>query len=363
MQTPNTPTERSCAKHRRPSPQGRRHLLTSRTGRHWVANVSWRTQLTRWCAGTAQRWRTYRDTYARPLARTWAAALAGAFTGAALRTRRGSVAAVLLLLLGLTPVAVTSSVGNDAGDAPVAAVPTTTPAEQLADRSDATDTASRSLPRSSGGGSDTGEVLQAMPEAYAVETSPAPDDGDEGDDGEDSEDGQDAGDGEGSDADDGEGDAQAASAESESGEIPAPVGGLNEQQMSHAATIVAVGRDMGMPERAWVVALATAMQESNLRVLANPNHPESFDLPNDGTGNDHDSVGIFQQRPASGWGTVEECMDPATSARKFYHALGEVSDWRDMAITEAAQAVQVSAFPDHYAKHEPLARELVGALN
>lgn len=132
--------------------------------------------------------------------------------------------------------------------------------------------------------------------------------------------------------------------------------------MNHAATIVTVGQELGLPAQAYVVALATAMQESTLRVLASTAIPESYSNPYDGVGSDHDSVGLFQQRPSMGWGTVADCMDPATSARTFYVALQQVPGWQGLPITVAAQTVQVSAFPDHYAKHESLARELVAAL-
>jgi hypothetical protein len=143
---------------------------------------------------------------------------------------------------------------------------------------------------------------------------------------------------------------------------PAPVGGLTQRQMDHAAVIVAMGQRAGLPERAYVVAIATALQESNLRNLANPVYPESLNLPNDGTGYDHDSVGLFQQRPSTGWGSVSQIMDPAYAATKFYEALARVPGWEDMAITVAAQRVQVSAFPDAYAKHELRARQIVAAL-
>jgi hypothetical protein len=143
---------------------------------------------------------------------------------------------------------------------------------------------------------------------------------------------------------------------------PAPVGGLNQRQMDHAAVIVAMGQRAGLPERAYIVAIATALQESNLRNLANPVYPASLNLPNDGTGYDHDSVGLFQQRPSTGWGTVSQIMDPAYSATKFYEALARVSGWEDLPVTVAAQRVQVSAYPDHYAKHELLARQIVAAL-
>ena len=141
-----------------------------------------------------------------------------------------------------------------------------------------------------------------------------------------------------------------------------PVAGLNQTQMDHAATIVATAEKMGLPKRAAVVGVATAMQETNLRNLANTGLPESLARPNDGTGFDHDSVGLFQQRPASGWGPVDQLMDPPTSAGKFYQALEQVPGWQDMPVTVAAQTVQGSAFPDAYAKHQGKAEAVVDAL-
>jgi cytoskeletal protein RodZ len=143
---------------------------------------------------------------------------------------------------------------------------------------------------------------------------------------------------------------------------PTPVAGLTETQMKHAKTIVDTAEQMKLPKRAAVVAVATAMQETNLRNLANTGLPESQQLPNDGTGFDHDSVGLFQQRPASGWGPVDQLMDPQTSARKFYQALAEVPGWENMPVTVAAQTVQGSAFPDAYAKHQDKAETVVNAL-
>jgi hypothetical protein len=141
-----------------------------------------------------------------------------------------------------------------------------------------------------------------------------------------------------------------------------PVAGLDHTQMQHAKTIVDTAHQMGLPDRAAVIAVATAMQESNLHNLANTGLPESEHLPHDGTGYDHDSVGLFQQRPASGWGSVDELMDPATSARKFLTALKDVPSWQDMPITVAAQTVQGSAFPDAYAKHQHNAEAVVDAI-
>src|SRR5690606_15878344 len=101
---------------------------------------------------------------------------------------------------------------------------------------------------------------------------------------------------------------------------------------------------------------------SNLLNLANPAWPESFQYPHDGTGYDHDSVGLFQQRASTGWGPVAQLMNPEYAAGKFYEALKRVPGWQEMPVTLAAQAVQRSAFPYAYARHEARARQIVDAL-
>jgi murein DD-endopeptidase MepM/ murein hydrolase activator NlpD len=138
---------------------------------------------------------------------------------------------------------------------------------------------------------------------------------------------------------------------------------LNEVQQGHAVTIAEVGMAAGLPERGIVVALATAMQESRLHNLANEEKvPESVNYPNDGDGGDHDSIGLFQQRPSMGWGTVAQIMDPIYAAGKFYEKLLRVDGWEAMSIAEAAQAVQISAFPDAYADHEDGAWQIAGFI-
>ncbi len=126
---------------------------------------------------------------------------------------------------------------------------------------------------------------------------------------------------------------------------------LSDTQMHNAAIIVGVGQQMKVPARGWVIAIATALQESDL-----------INLPNLGGRNDHDSLGLFQQRPSQGWGTPEQVMDPTYSSTKFYEHLLQVPNWQSRALTDVAQAVQRSAFPDAYAKHEPLASQVVNAL-
>ncbi|MER7416902.1 hypothetical protein ABT346_08980 [Micromonospora peucetia] len=143
---------------------------------------------------------------------------------------------------------------------------------------------------------------------------------------------------------------------------PRPVAGLTQAQMDNAKVIVDVGVELKMPRRALVVAVATSMQESRLYNLASDVLPESTRYPHQGSGSDHDSVGLFQQRPSSGWGTVRELMRPSYAARAFYEALRDVPGWQQMSVAGAAQAVQVSAFPDAYAQHEGLATTVVAAL-
>ncbi|WP_363259448.1 hypothetical protein [Hamadaea sp.] len=123
--------------------------------------------------------------------------------------------------------------------------------------------------------------------------------------------------------------------------------GLDLTQMSNAATITAVGIGRKVPDRAVVVALATALQESKL---------ENLD------GGDRDSVGLFQQRPSQGWGTPEQIADPRYAAKKFYTALLKVKGWQKMRVTEAAQKVQRSAYPEAYQKWADEAEVIANAL-
>lgn len=123
--------------------------------------------------------------------------------------------------------------------------------------------------------------------------------------------------------------------------------------VNNGKAIIAAGLQMRIPEKGIIVALATAMQESGMRNLANPNVPESLRIPNEGLGHDHQSVGIFQQQPW--WGTIPDLMNPRISAMKFFDGLLKVGGWQQMAPTVAAQSVQRSAFPDAYADDVPAA--------
>ncbi|SEN78881.1 C40 family peptidase [Nonomuraea pusilla] len=127
----------------------------------------------------------------------------------------------------------------------------------------------------------------------------------------------------------------------------APALTLDAEQQANAALIVQIAMERGLPARAAVIALATALQESKLRNL------RSGHL---------DSLGLFQQRPSQGWGTMEQVLDPRHATGTFYDRLVKVPRWEQLPVTRAAQAVQHSGFPDAYAQWEPLAQRVVDAL-
>lgn len=131
------------------------------------------------------------------------------------------------------------------------------------------------------------------------------------------------------------------------GRAGARIGDLSDEQRTNAATIIGVAKNMDAPPRAWLIALATAMQESTLRNLDH---------------GDRDSLGLFQQRPSQGWGSPAEVRDPVHSTTIFLQRLTEIPGWEALPVTVAAQTVQRSAFPDAYAKWEGLAEQLVGQL-
>lgn len=121
---------------------------------------------------------------------------------------------------------------------------------------------------------------------------------------------------------------------------------LDLEQAANAATISGVAFRKGLPERAVVIAYATALQESHIR-----------NLP----GGDRDSVGIFQQRPSQGWGRVDQLRDPVYASSRFFDSLVKVKDYLDRDLHESAQLVQRSADGAAYAPHETRAKRLAEA--
>lgn len=144
---------------------------------------------------------------------------------------------------------------------------------------------------------------------------------------------------------------------------PASVGpvlapGLDAEQSENARLIIRIGRELGVSDRGILIALGTAMQESWLRNL---------------DWGDRDSLGLFQQRPSTGWGTPEQILDRERSIRVFYggpadpngsdtRGLLDITGWEDLPYADAAQAVQISAYPDRYAQWEQPATTWLAVL-
>lgn len=138
----------------------------------------------------------------------------------------------------------------------------------------------------------------------------------------------------------------------------APLTPLDAEQANNAARIIAIGRELGVPDNGIAIALATAMVESWLRNL---------------DWGDRDSLGLFQQRPSAGWGAPEQILDHDRSIRVFYggeadpngdqtRGLLDLDDWESMRFTDAAQAVQISAHPERYGLWETQAYQWLNDL-
>lgn len=150
---------------------------------------------------------------------------------------------------------------------------------------------------------------------------------------------------------------------------------LDQAQLTRAATIVNVGEGTkGVGRNGIVIALMAALAESRLRMLSNTSaYPNSASYPHDGDGGDHDSLGLFQMRPSAGWGSVENLMDAEYQAEAFYggpvgpnhgapRGLLDIPDWTLLPKGAAAQAVEVSAYPDRYDTYEPVAEAILKAM-
>lgn len=138
--------------------------------------------------------------------------------------------------------------------------------------------------------------------------------------------------------------------------------GVTGPQVVNARIIIAAAKSMGLPQRAGAIGIMTARQETTLRVLSNPAVPGSDAYPNEGSGTDHDSIGLFQQRPSMGWGTVDQLMDPGYASTRFFQALMRIPNWQNLPMWQAAQQVQASADGTLYQQWESLGTAVAGAL-
>ncbi|WP_320068769.1 hypothetical protein [Micromonospora sp. RTGN7] len=126
---------------------------------------------------------------------------------------------------------------------------------------------------------------------------------------------------------------------------------LDDAQLANAKAIIKAAKETDVGERGAVIGVATSLQESKL-----------YNLGHLGTYNDHDSQGLFQQRPSSGWGSPDEITDPDYASKAFFNALKNVGGWHQLPLTAAAQTVQVSAYPYAYAQWEEQAADVVQQL-
>ncbi|HZS19980.1 MAG TPA: C40 family peptidase [Pseudonocardiaceae bacterium] len=125
------------------------------------------------------------------------------------------------------------------------------------------------------------------------------------------------------------------------------VGDLDPEQRAIAELIIAIGKQRGLPPRAWQIAIQAGMTESRLHNLHY---------------GDRDSLGIFQMRPSQGWGTVAQVTDPVYEINKFYDVLLRVPGWETQRPGDTAQDIERSAFPLRYHQWEPLAVNVISAV-
>jgi hypothetical protein len=163
-------------------------------------------------------------------------------------------------------------------------------------------------------------------------------------------------------------------------------------------TTIGVAKSMGISTKGQIIAVMVMFQESSIRNLANDGSSTqnaswsspgkaywmsvtrlSLKYPHDRFGNleaahDTDSVGLYQQRPSSGWGNygqstgttdpegvIQRLLDPRWEAMAFFggpksaaptNGLLDIAGWESMTPTLAANAVQRSNYPEYYAKWE-----------
>jgi len=158
---------------------------------------------------------------------------------------------------------------------------------------------------------------------------------------------------------------------------------LDRTQVGFAATIARVGYERALAaglgeadaDRAVATAFQTVLTESGFRNDASVVYEETLgqEYPAGAVGSDHDSVGLFQQRPQAGWGAPTQVLDPAYAAAAFFggpdgpnagspRGLLDVAGWLGMSPGEAAQAVQGSAYPGRYAHWQAAAEALLAAV-
>lgn len=138
---------------------------------------------------------------------------------------------------------------------------------------------------------------------------------------------------------------------------------FNKTQLTHHRDIISVCQSIPAANNRNVmrIVLITVFVESyGGYMFANTKvYPETANYPHDRDASDSDSVGLFQQRPRAGWGSPRECMTVAYSVKAFLggptgpnggspRGLFDIPNWHLLSPGQAAQKVQVSAFPTRY---------------
>jgi hypothetical protein len=148
--------------------------------------------------------------------------------------------------------------------------------------------------------------------------------------------------------------------------VAASVADLSPVQTRNARVITSVARERGLDRAAAQIAVATSLAETGLTNYANDGTSElyaaeiqrplsdlerdvarrSLEYPHDEVGNNLDSIGLFQQRPTTGWGAPEKLIDPRSASGLFYDHLLKVPDWQSGVPWQMAQKVQSSPSAD-----------------
>lgn len=121
-------------------------------------------------------------------------------------------------------------------------------------------------------------------------------------------------------------------------------------------------------EKGIVIAIATGLVETNLKMYANASDPKSLDFPHDAVSRDANSSGVFQQRHPW-WGTAAQRMNVRDSAAMFYNSLVRQRIGRNDYNTDAttpglwADMVQRSAYPNRYDQRMNEARAIYNRLS
>lgn len=166
--------------------------------------------------------------------------------------------------------------------------------------------------------------------------------------------------------------------------VAATVTDLSPVQTRNARIITTVARERGLDRSAAEIAVATSLAETGLVNFANDGTSDlsaaetgrplsrlerevarrSLSYPHDEVGANLDSIGLFQQRPTTGWGAPDKLIVPREASGLFYDHLVRIPNWSAGVPWQVAQQVQSSPSRDGgiYEQSFERAVEVVGAL-